>query len=276
MPERCFAFPPSLAQVFNDVDLIFHAGDVGELWVLDQLSEFAPVFAVQGNDDTEDAQRELPLQQVITIGGRRILLWHSHYPDRIDEQTSRTDPLRPKLTRIAQHAKRAGATVAIFGHWHLPLVYEQDGVLLINPGTLELGNAAIRQLIQTVALLELHADGRVQVTHVDLARPQEVFVPQIDFDAGFRAAMAQFTRDMRAPALQADSPRLWAALNEILPESARKAFFQALNRAAHPFWLDQQQGITHQEWIAAVQAADELPTEVRQRLMDAIAGRPSK
>ena len=85
MPERCFTFPDNLPQVFDGVDFILHAGDVGELWVLDKLSEIAPVFAVHGNDDTIDAQRELPLQQLITIAGRRMLLWHNHYPDPIDE-----------------------------------------------------------------------------------------------------------------------------------------------------------------------------------------------
>jgi hypothetical protein len=46
MPERCAAFPASLFDVFRDVDLILHAGDLGELWVLERLSGIAPVVAV--------------------------------------------------------------------------------------------------------------------------------------------------------------------------------------------------------------------------------------
>ena len=91
MPQRCAALPQVLADVFRGVDLFLHAGDVGELWVLDQLSAIAPVIAVHGNDDTVDAQRELPYQQIITIGGQRLLLYHSHHPDHDQEMAMRQD-----------------------------------------------------------------------------------------------------------------------------------------------------------------------------------------
>src|SRR5687768_11958359 len=64
MPERCPVLPTALNDVFRGVDLILHAGDLGELSVLDRLGAIAPVVAVHGNDDTAEAQRELPYQQV--------------------------------------------------------------------------------------------------------------------------------------------------------------------------------------------------------------------
>ena len=42
MPDRCDALPPALFATLRGVDLLLHAGDVGELWVLDQLSAIAP------------------------------------------------------------------------------------------------------------------------------------------------------------------------------------------------------------------------------------------
>ena len=53
MPERWPRLPSCIFSLFDGVDLILHAGDVGELWVLDELSLIAPVIAVHGNDDTE-------------------------------------------------------------------------------------------------------------------------------------------------------------------------------------------------------------------------------
>src|SRR5690554_1327395 len=88
-PQRCEKLPGALFSALSGADLILHAGDVGNLDVLDQLSKIAPVVAVHGNDDSEEAVRELPEQQIVTIGGIRILLWHSHYPNHEEEMASR-------------------------------------------------------------------------------------------------------------------------------------------------------------------------------------------
>src|SRR4029450_3188364 len=90
LPQRCLALPEAIFTVFRGFDVILHAGDVGELRVLNELSRCAPVVAVHGNDETAEAQRELPYQQVVAVAGQRILLWHSHFPDRVDEMLSRT------------------------------------------------------------------------------------------------------------------------------------------------------------------------------------------
>src|SRR5262245_5485989 len=102
MPDRCAALPAALLDVLKGVDLLLHAGDVGELWVLDRLAAIAPVIAVHANDDTADAQRELPYQQVLAVAGQRIVLTHAHYPDRAQELESRRDDAwAPKLERRA-------------------------------------------------------------------------------------------------------------------------------------------------------------------------------
>src|SRR5438094_1902815 len=71
LPDRLEALPPALFDVFAGVHLILHAGDVGELRVLDELSALAPVVAVHGNDDTAEAQRELPYPHAVAVAGWR-------------------------------------------------------------------------------------------------------------------------------------------------------------------------------------------------------------
>src|SRR5262249_12692995 len=156
---------------------------------LDRLSALAPVVAVHGNDDTAEAQRELPYQQVIALAGQRILLTHAHYPDRAEELAARrSDSWEPILERRAAMGRRAHAGIVVFGHTHVPMVRPYGDMLLVNPGAIAAPNEVTRQRMQTVALLFLRDDGRPSVTHFDLASPHQPFTPQIDWDAEFRAA----------------------------------------------------------------------------------------
>ena len=176
LPMRLRRLPPALFTALDGADLVLHAGDVGDLAVLDQLSRIAPAIAVHGNDDTPAAHQELPYQQVIAVAGVRILLWHSHYADPEEERASCQDEeLLPKLAWISGRARHAGATVAIFGHWHIPLSYDADGVLLVNPGASAPANFVERQLVQTAAVLFVDADQRPHVTHVDLSAPERPY-----------------------------------------------------------------------------------------------------
>ena len=55
-------------------DAILHGGDIGDLAVLEQLAEVAPVYAVRGNIDTRAPR--LPDVLTIDVGPLRILLTH--------------------------------------------------------------------------------------------------------------------------------------------------------------------------------------------------------
>jgi uncharacterized protein len=260
IPQRCLALPPVLFDLFAGADLVLHTGDVGELWVLDQLSRIAPVVAVHGNDDSRDAQRELPYQQVVTVAGVRILLWHSHYPDRIDEMESRRDDqIITKLERSVARAKRAGARVALFGHWHIPLVYEAEGVTVVNPGALAPGNAVTRLLRTTVAWLFLRDDGAPFVCHIDLAQPDRPFVPRIDWTAGFLAAHRQFNESILAPDLAGQMD----ALNRVIDQVGFDFGMPALLRVAHRCWAGEQSQITLADWLDEVERDADLPGRVK-------------
>jgi predicted phosphodiesterase len=177
---------------------------MGELWVLDQLSAIAPVVAVHGNDDTVDAERELPYQQVIAVAGRRILLWHSHFPDWKEEMASRVhNDLRRGIQRSIDRGKSAGANIVVFGHWHIPLVHRAShangDLLIINPGALASGNEFTRMLVNSVALLFIEVSGNVSVVHIDLSAPETKFEPQIDLDAGFSTVADAYARSILGP-----------------------------------------------------------------------------
>jgi hypothetical protein len=124
--------PPGLQRAFEKVDLIIHAGDIGDEKVLDKLSKIAAVMAVRGNMDFGKWTRQLPETEVVEIG--QIVLYVLHIEHRLD-----VDP------------NKAGFKAIISGHTHRPDVYEQSGVTFLNPGSAsypKFGNPASAALIQ--------------------------------------------------------------------------------------------------------------------------------
>src|SRR5215471_21086958 len=108
---------PEVFPALEGVELIFHAGDVGED-VLEELSAIAPVLAVFGNTDPRDDAR---LADAIerTIGGLRIHVSHGH-------ELGSPTPERLLATYDAD--------VIVYGHTHQQKVVEANGRLVINPG----------------------------------------------------------------------------------------------------------------------------------------------
>lgn len=262
MPQRWAKMPAAVSQIFAKVDMIFHAGDVGELWVLDELSQLAPVVAVHGNDETEDAQRELPYQQIVTVTGQRLLIWHSHYANRVDELLARrSGNLREGLLRSLARARSAGARLVHFGHWHLPLVFEQDGVVAVNAGAIASGNPFQQQTVQTVALLFLLKDGRLHISHVNLAEPDRPYTPQTDIDAGFEQNLGIYGRSILAPDL-AFLPKV--DLSEIY-HTDRGAFLNVWLPLAHRVWAGEKSYVERDDLLTAVKTAD-IKAATRQRL----------
>ncbi|MGD8993390.1 MAG: metallophosphoesterase family protein [Desulfobacterales bacterium] len=108
--------PSGVAKAFKKVDLIVHAGDIGNASVLAKLKKIAPVLAVQGNMDYGHWVSSLPSTEIIKIG--HVALAVTHIANRLD-----------------QEPQKAGYRAVISGHTHQPDVYEKDGITFINPGS---------------------------------------------------------------------------------------------------------------------------------------------
>jgi putative phosphoesterase len=108
---------PDVFSVLEGVELILHAGDVGD-GVLEELATIAPIEAVFGNTDPTDNPL---LKQFIerTISGLRVHVSHGHEIG---------SPTPERL--LAKY----DADVIVYGHTHEQKVVETDGRLVINPG----------------------------------------------------------------------------------------------------------------------------------------------
>lgn len=220
------------------------------------------MVAVHGNDDTAAAQRELPYQQLVTVNGQRLLIWHSHYQNRVDElHARRNGSPRDGLYRNIARAKSAGAKLIHFGHWHTPLLFEHEGITAVNAGAIASGNPFQQQMIQTVALLFMLRDGRFHITHVNLAEPERPFTDLADVDAGFEEALAKYGRSILAPDLE---PLRTLALSEIY-RTDPGAFLDVFLPLAHQVWAGEKTHVSLADLKVAVETAD-IKEGTRERL----------
>jgi len=109
---------PDVHSALAGVQLILHAGDVGDDEILDELELIAPVHAVYGNTDAPGRRRLVPSIDV-SIGGLSIHVSHGHEVG---------SPTPAKLLA------RYSADVVVYGHTHRPLVARAAGRLVLNPG----------------------------------------------------------------------------------------------------------------------------------------------
>lgn len=136
--------PASVAAHLDGADVILHAGDVCVPSVLDELSAFAPVHAVRGNNDGADiAAWGAPDRLDLELAGVRIGIVHISGP-----ATGRGPRLK---------AMFPDADLVVFGHSHIPWNETYAGQRHLNPGS---PTDKRRQPVGTMALVDL-ADGAI-------------------------------------------------------------------------------------------------------------------
>ena len=120
IPGRARDLPAGAWKVIESCDVIFHAGDVVRQRLLDRLSAVTALHAVRGNNDAFTLP-QLPTRLETDVDGVRVAMVHDSGPS----QGRRARMLR----------QFAEARVIIFGHSHIPICEDEDGLLLLNPGS---------------------------------------------------------------------------------------------------------------------------------------------
>ena len=106
----------------RNLDLFIHLGDVeGAEDYIEALVD-CPVHMVGGNNDFFS---DLPREEEFMIGSRHVFITHGHYYGvAMGEE------------HLAREARERGADIVMYGHTHRPFLREEDGLVVLNPGSI--------------------------------------------------------------------------------------------------------------------------------------------
>ena len=106
-------------------DAVIHLGDMAQD-VEDLRAAYPnmPIYAVTGNNDLV---AEDPYTRVIALGGIWMFLCHGH-----------TLRVRSSLLALLNSALQEKCSVALYGHTHIEQICEEQGVWIMNPGSIAL------------------------------------------------------------------------------------------------------------------------------------------
>ena len=108
---------------------VIHLGD-GAREAQDMADKFPmlPFYLVRGNCDWGMAAEDLPVSRVERLAGKRIFCTHGHAYD-----------VKYGLYRVTMAARENKADVLLYGHTHQAFTDYEDGLHILNPGSLSRG-----------------------------------------------------------------------------------------------------------------------------------------
>ena len=111
----------SALAAMGKIDALIHLGDHCTDADEDALERNLPLYTVKGNCDFLTGE---PLERVIELGGKKLLLTHGH-----------TFWVKTGMEDLCEHAESLGVDIALFGHTHQPELQASGRLILLNPGS---------------------------------------------------------------------------------------------------------------------------------------------
>jgi putative phosphoesterase len=115
---------PKVIKYAETVDELWHAGDIGDLKVIDSLKKIKPIQGVYGNIDGTEIRKEFAKDLIFNCEGVKVFITHiGGYPTKY-------------APKIIEKIKLHQPQLFICGHSHiLKVMYDKNlNVLHLNPG----------------------------------------------------------------------------------------------------------------------------------------------
>ena len=130
-------------ELIKDADILIHLGDnVDDVEELERDFK-GVVYAVAGNCDYS---REYPKENVIEITGKKIFFTHGDLYG-----------VKSSINNIYYRGKELGADIVLFGHTHQHIIEKENGMILMNPGSISLPRFKGRY----VGFIDINDDGKI-------------------------------------------------------------------------------------------------------------------
>lgn len=126
----------------DDADMVIHLGDMARGPILDFMERY-PLEAVAGNTDDYSIQNRLPSRRILQVQGRKIAIAHGW---------GFASDLQQRLKNEFN-----GVDAILFGHTHIPVNAQQEGIFWFNPGSVFLGRGTSEKTLGI-----LHVDDQIQ------------------------------------------------------------------------------------------------------------------
>ena len=129
----------------DDFDMLLHCGDIcGDEDRVRQMVMCA-FLGVAGNMDFSG---RFPRDRVVEAGGKKIFMSHGHRLGvNFDTET------------LVSEAIAEGADIALYGHTHVPEIHTQQGIWVMNPGSLSYPRQRDRR--PSYGVIEIGDDGSI-------------------------------------------------------------------------------------------------------------------
>ncbi len=121
IPARASHLPRELIRYIDEkqIDLLITTGDLTDYSILENLP-VGRIVSIRGNMDFGN----IPVEAILPIYGFTFYITHGHIVGR------------GNYSKLVQIAKMKNANVVVTGHTHEPSIFIQDGILVLNPGTI--------------------------------------------------------------------------------------------------------------------------------------------
>jgi len=133
----------------SEIEMLCHAGDgASDIWRFERKYPHIKMVAVAGNSDYNVRnESEYLIDLIVSEKKIRIFVTHGH-----------AYGVKRDFNALLSASVSKSANACFFGHTHNPVVFEQSGILFLNPGSLGFPH---EYNVHTYGIAEISSDGDI-------------------------------------------------------------------------------------------------------------------